>query len=106
MNRFASTLAVSLVLAWSTAAGTRAGQLSAAESYFATRGAGHVLTAPFETIRLHPTEYRAGLIEIRGTVTGNARRTDGATVVLTTPNSGTYMIEVTGNAALQALDAG
>src|SRR5437762_5797008 len=106
MNRTGPLLAIGLALVGFYPAVVRAGALSQAERYFAARAKARVTAVPWETIRLRPDAYRSYLIEIRGTVTGNARREDGATLILSTANGGTYMVEAAGSVAQQGLEAG
>src|SRR5688500_17177985 len=77
------TLCLCLLLAATAAPSVQAGELAAAETFFTARNSARVIAAHFEAVRLRPQEYRPYLIEIRGTVTGNARRADGATLIIT-----------------------
>src|SRR5437660_7384462 len=106
MNRTGRLLVIGLALAGAGTSAARAGALSQAERYFAARAKARVIAVPWETICLRPDEYRPYLIEIRGTVTGNARREDGATLILNTASAGTYMVEAAGKVAEQGLEAG
>src|SRR5438552_184321 len=81
MNRTGAMLAVGLALAGVCTGVAQARAHSPAESYFAARSKARVAVVPLETIRVHPEDYRTILIEMRGTVTGNARREDGATLI-------------------------
>jgi soluble lytic murein transglycosylase-like protein len=64
------------------------------------------MAVPLDTIRQRPADYRLCLIEIRGTVTGHARREDGATLIVDAPGLGTYLVEAGGDPAAQSVEAG
>jgi hypothetical protein len=99
-------LALAMALSGSIPGAWAATKPSVAEQYFATRASAKVVSVPFDTIRAQPQQYRPFLIEIRGTITGNARREDGATLILDSPGAGTTMVEVDEAAASYASDAG
>lgn len=99
-------LALGLLLCCGGAVASTATKPSPAEQYFAARARGQVTSAPFETVRLQPQQWRPYLVEIRGTVTGNARRDDGATLIIDSPGVGTSMVEVDAETAAYAADAG
>jgi soluble lytic murein transglycosylase-like protein len=99
-------LALGLLLCCSGADAATATKPSPAEQYFGLRARGQVASAPFETVRLQPQQWRPYLVEIRGTVTGNARRDDGATLIIDSPGMGTSMVEVDAETAAYAADAG
>jgi soluble lytic murein transglycosylase-like protein len=99
-------LALGLLLSCAGAGASTAPKPSPAEQYFAVRARGQVASAPFDTVRLQPQQWRPYLMEIRGTVTGNARRDDGATLIIESPGAGTYMVEVDADTAAYAAEAG
>jgi soluble lytic murein transglycosylase-like protein len=63
-----------------------------AERYFARRAQSQVVTARPEELATRPGAYRNRLIEIRGAVTGHARRDAGATLILSSEEL-TYLVE-------------
>lgn len=95
-KRAAATLAhasaVALLLGL-TAAPVPASTYPDAERYFAVRGRSPVVTAHPEQVTLRPAAFRGKLIEIRGAVTGVARRTGGATFIVKRPDEQTYVID-------------
>jgi Transglycosylase SLT domain len=99
-------LAACLLLCGVGAGASTATKPSPAEQYFALRARGQVASAPFETVRLQPQQWRPYLVEIRGTVTGNARREDGATLIIDSPGTGTSVVEVDAETAEYAAEAG
>jgi hypothetical protein len=99
-------VALGLALAWLGATVAFAGESSQAERYFKARDGARIVTASWEAIRQRPQQYRPFLVEIRGTVTGNARREGGSTLIVDAAGGGTFMIEANGDAAREPVDAG
>jgi len=106
MNRTARSLAIGLSLGWAGVGVAAGGESPQASHYFVVRASARVVSVPFDAISRRPDAYRSCLVEIRGTVTGNARRVDGAMFVVTGPTCGTYMVEAAGEAAQEAIAAG
>lgn len=86
------TVAVVVGLLGAASAPARAGQWPGAERYFARRAQSPVVTARPEDLSIKPMAFRGRLVEVRGAVTGHARRDDGATLILSSGDL-TYLVE-------------
>jgi soluble lytic murein transglycosylase-like protein len=85
------TLALSLLLTGAAGRAT-AGEWPEAEAYFARRAKSQVVTARPEELAMRPAAFQGRLVEIRGVVTGHARRDGGATFILSAAEL-TYLVE-------------
>jgi soluble lytic murein transglycosylase-like protein len=84
-----------LLLAAASAAPLQAGEFPGAEKYAAVRAASVVVTAHPDKIMQQPELFQGKLVEIRGAVTGQARRDGGVTFILTASGGKTYLIDAT-----------
>jgi soluble lytic murein transglycosylase-like protein len=93
MVRCVRVFAGTVLLAVSAAAPLLANEFPQADAYFAVRDRSRVVAAHPDQVALRPTAYRGQLIEVRGAISGNARREGGVTFILTTPAQVTYVID-------------
>lgn len=91
-SRRALPYALSLTLLAGATAAARAGEWPEAEQYFRRRAESPVVTARPEQLATRPAAFRGRRVEIRGVVTGHARRDGGATFILTCADL-TYLVE-------------
>jgi soluble lytic murein transglycosylase-like protein len=91
MIRSVSAAVGSVLLA--AASPVLASEFPQADAYFAVRDHSQIVAAHPDQVALHPEAYRDKLIEVRGAVTGNARREGGVTFILTSPDSLTFVID-------------
>jgi len=83
----ATTLTLLAVLTQAAGAGEEANR------YFARRAQSQIVTARPEELAMRPAAFRNRLVEIRGAVTGHARRDEGATLIVSSGEL-TYLVEV------------